>query len=182
MTARYRHAAASRRHGANVSAFTLVETMVAVTLLALLVAGTALTFARPLHRARAVEAVEQVRYLDASTRELARRTGRPAEIVCDLAEQTLSRREGGRTTYQTRLATPVRVEAVRTPGRDIDSGSHAIPVSALALSPSYALKLSGPDGPRWLLVSGLSGESQTLTDDAQVEHILAQASPRRDAD
>jgi prepilin-type N-terminal cleavage/methylation domain-containing protein len=165
-------------------AFTLIETMVAVTLLALLAAATALTFARPLHRARTLEAVEQIRYLDASTRDLARRSGRPARIVFDLDDNAVSREEGSarQATYRTALASPIKIGAFRTPGQHDDSGSHTIPVSALALSPSYALKLSTPDGARWLLVSGLSGESTILTDDAQVESILARASARRDAD
>jgi prepilin-type N-terminal cleavage/methylation domain-containing protein len=165
-------------------AFTLVEMMVAVALVALLAAAAALTFNRPLRRARALEAVEQVRYLDASTREFARRTGRPAAMVFDLDDNALSREEGagGRASYRTALATPVRIEAVRTPGRYDEYGRRTVRVSALALSTSYAVKLSTPEGAQWVLVSGLSGESRIVTDDTRVESILAQASGGRDAD
>jgi hypothetical protein len=56
-------------------------------------------------------------------------------------------------------------------------------VSGLAVSPTYAVKLAGPEGNRWVVVSGLSGEVRTLTDDAQVDSIFAAiTASRRDAD
>jgi hypothetical protein len=76
----------------------------------------------------------------------------------------------------------VRIEAVRTARGREESGEVTLPVSGLAVSPTYAVKLVGPEGQRWVVASGLSGEVRTLTDDAQVEAIFAAVSSRRDAD
>ena len=56
-------------------AFTVIETMIAVIILAILASAVTLSFNGPLHRARGVEAVELIKYLDASSRDFARRFG-----------------------------------------------------------------------------------------------------------
>ena len=169
--------------------FTLIEMMIALIVLALLTAAALLSFSGPVERARMVEAVEQVKYLDASSRDLARRFGRNVQIVFDLSDGTIQRRDGrGReASFSTHVASPIRIEAVRTLGERKDYGEISIDVSSLGISQTYALKVTGPQGSRWILVSGLGGESQVLSDDAQVENIFAKvappaASPRRDAD
>jgi prepilin-type N-terminal cleavage/methylation domain-containing protein len=164
----------SRRRG-----FTLIETMIAVIILGLLTGAVVLSFAGPVGRARLAEGVEQVTYVDVSTRELARRTGRAMEVRIDLSEGVLERREGARgVTFRTSV--PVRVERVRTVERREESGEVRMPVSGLGLSPTYAVKLVGPEGVRWVVVAGLSGEVRVMTDDAQVDSIFAALSPRRD--
>jgi prepilin-type N-terminal cleavage/methylation domain-containing protein len=186
-----------RRHHVGRFAFTLIETMTALVILGLLAGAVAWTFAGPLRRARGAEAVEQVRYLDASTRDVARRFGRAVEMRFDLAGGGLERRGArvgdGEATFRATVASPWRIEAVRTEGRRAESGEVAVAVSPLGLSPTYAVKLAGPEGAdggaaRWVVVSGLTGEVRTVNDDAQVESIFAHvASPagaaaRRDAD
>jgi prepilin-type N-terminal cleavage/methylation domain-containing protein len=170
-------------------AFTLVETMVAVIILGLLAAAVTWSFRAPLRRARMAEAIEQVKYLDASSRAFARRFGRNVEIVYDVSEGTLERRENGRpdATFRTAIASPFRIQAVRTRGRTEEYAEAAIAVSPLGISQTYAVKLAGPEAQRWLVVTGLGGEILTLADDAQVEAIFAKIAPSplgggRDAD
>jgi prepilin-type N-terminal cleavage/methylation domain-containing protein len=165
-------------------AFTLVETMVAVIILGVLATAVAWSFRAPLRRARMSEAIEQVKYLDASSRDFARRFGRAVEIVFDLSEGTLERREGRRTeaSFRTGIAGPFRIEAVRTRAHNEEYGEASIAVSPLGLSETYAVKLVGPEAQRWVVVTGLAGEILTLADDAQVEAIFAKVAPGRDAD
>ena len=181
----------SRRRGPGFRrAFTLIEVMAAVVLLGLLTAAVALSFAGPIRRARAAEAVEQVRYLDASSRAYAKRFGRPVEMRFDLDEGRMERREGGRfggdAKYSATVASPIRIEVLRRPNRREESGEVGVPVSPLGISPTYAVKLAaGPEGApaQWVVVSGLSGEVRTLSNDAQVDAIFAALSrSRRDAD
>jgi prepilin-type N-terminal cleavage/methylation domain-containing protein len=164
--------------------FTLIEMMVAVIVMGVLTGMVVLSFAGPVNRARLVEAVEQVTYLDASARQFARRTGRAVEIRIDLGEGALERREGSRgVTFRTTVPATVRIEVVRTVLRRAESGEIVMPVSAQGVSLTYAVKLAGTQGARWIVVAGLSGEVRTLTDDAQVDSIFAAITgSRRDAD
>ncbi|HEY7115769.1 MAG TPA: type II secretion system protein [Tepidisphaeraceae bacterium] len=164
--------------------FTLIEVMIAVVILGILAGATALAFTGPLHRARTVEAIEQLRYLDASARDLARRTGRSVTLAFDLSENILERRDrpGGPAVFRANIPSPLRIDAVWRGRQRITDGQAQIAVSPLALSETYAVKLAAPQGERWLLVSGLSGQTKVLNDDAQVESILEATTPRRDAD
>src|SRR6266566_4165086 len=156
-------------------AFTLIEMMTALVVLGVLTAAAVLSFSAPVERARMVEAVEQVKYLDASSRDLARRFGRNVQIVFDVSEGTMERREGrGReASFSTHLASPIRIEAVRTAGDLKEYGEVSIDVSSLGISQTYAVKLAGPQGTRWVLISGLAGESQVLMDNGDMESIFA---------
>jgi prepilin-type N-terminal cleavage/methylation domain-containing protein len=168
--------------------FTLIEIMVAVVILGLLTGAVVLTFAAPVNRARMVEAVEELSYLDASTRQWARQSGRAAELRIGLDDGVLERREGRagyrQTMFRATIPAPLRIAAVRTADASReDSGEVVLPVSWTGASPSYAVKIAGPEGARWVLVAGLSGEVRTLSDDAQVDSIFAAINPsRRNAD
>lgn len=164
--------------------FTLIEIVIAVSIMALLATAAALSFNRPMNRARTLEAVEQVKYLDASCRDFARRFGRGVQITFDLSENRFERREGNshEATYGVNFASPMQLLAVWTAREQVDDGEAVIPVSNKGLSQTYAVKLSGPEGARWVLVSGLSGETAVYTDDEQIRAIFAKTSPRRDAD
>jgi prepilin-type N-terminal cleavage/methylation domain-containing protein len=164
--------------------FTLIEIVIAITIMALLAAGVALSFNRPMNKARRVQAIEQVRYLDVSSRDFARRFGRNVEIAFDLSENRLERREGAShdATFSAQIGSPFRIDAVWTVRERVDDGEAAITVSSLGVSQSYAVKLSGPDGATWVIMSGLAGETATYANDEQVQAIFAKIAPRRDAD
>ena len=62
-------------------AFTLIELMLAVVLLALLTGAAALSFVKPVHAARSRQAIELVKRADATAREEAQRSGDPV-LLC----------------------------------------------------------------------------------------------------
>ncbi|MGB7158463.1 MAG: type II secretion system protein [Tepidisphaeraceae bacterium] len=165
--------------------FTLIEIMAVMLILALLSAAAAWSFSRPLARARASEAIELVTSFDASSRLAARRFGRRVEMVFDLADGALVRREGGQVAYRGMLPAGFSIEQVRIGEGVRDAGEVTIECSRLALSPSYAVKLVGPAGvERWLVVAGLSGQVTAARDETDVDAILnfgAAAAARRDA-
>ena len=67
------------------SAFALIEIMMAVLLMALLASAAALSFSEPLRAARAKDAIEMVRFFDETSRQSARRFGRPVRISFNLS-------------------------------------------------------------------------------------------------
>ena len=173
------------------TAFTLLEVLAALVILSLLAAAATLSFNKPLARARAFDALEQIRQLDASARQFSRTFGKPALIIFDLADQSISRREPGsrEAVFTTTLPSPLRIEQIRTAARRVDYGEVAISCSPAGLSETYAIKMVGaPDSPissdnksidttRWIVVAGLSGEIRTVRDERDVDFILAGASP-----
>jgi prepilin-type N-terminal cleavage/methylation domain-containing protein len=166
-------------------AFTLIETLVAVAILGLLVSLAAWGFARPLGRARLDQVVEQIRYLDATTRQLARESGRPMRVAFDLDRGTLSRVDSSGARVLLReadLPAGVRIERVHTPADDRDGGVAEVSVSPLGLSASYAVLVSGADWRRWVLVSGLGGQVRVVSDDSEIAAIFAQVAGGRHAD
>jgi prepilin-type N-terminal cleavage/methylation domain-containing protein len=158
--------------------FTLIEVMIAVMILGLLAGLATWSFSGPLRRARFEEAMEQIRYLDSTSRRLARETGRRVEMVIDAGSGVVSRGD-----YSAQLPAGVRVERVVTLAGEQGAVTR-VGVSAVGLSPSYALRLAGADWRRWVFVSGLSGEVRVISDDAQVAEIfeVARSSGRGDAD
>jgi prepilin-type N-terminal cleavage/methylation domain-containing protein len=154
--------------------FTLIETMLAVLLLALLASAAALSFSRPIAAARLDDAVELVHVFDANTR-IAARNGHGSRLTLNLATNTLERRDGAEraeATFATPLPTGCRIAAVRIGPDSVKQGEVDLDVSALGLSRSYAVQLAGPTEDRWLVFAGLSGEMVTVADESTVSNML----------
>jgi prepilin-type N-terminal cleavage/methylation domain-containing protein len=167
--------------GANCrSAFTLVEVMIAVLLMALLASAAALSFSGSLRSARSTEALERLRSFDSAARDVTRRTNREARIVFDLSNDTLSRREGtdlDELTAQVRLPTGYRIDELRIPGQSFTDGEAVVDCSALGVSRTYAVHLVGPGLDHWVLVAGLTGEMTQEKDESATQSILDRAAP-----
>lgn len=167
-------------------AFTLIEIIAVVILLGLLATLAAWSFSGPLRRAQFDQALEQVRYLNATSRALARDTGQLVTMTFDLDRGEVSRsqgRRGGAAVYRASLAPGARIDRVRTATDDRTSGTAEVAVSPLGLSPSYAVRLAGPNWRRWVFVSGLGGDARVIRDDSEIAAIFAAArdAARRDA-
>jgi len=162
--------------------FTLIEMMAVVIIMALLATAAALSFARPMRVARGRDAVDQVRSLDASARQFARRFGRPIEIVFDLSNGTLARRERDEIAFQTSLSHGCRIDEVRASGQSFSLGEASIECAGSGMSRTYAVHLVGPELDQWLVFAGLSGQVTQVNDVSQVEDILPQANSRDDTD
>jgi prepilin-type N-terminal cleavage/methylation domain-containing protein len=162
--------------------FTLIEIMAVVIIMALLATAAALSFARPMRVARARDAVDQVRSLDASARQFARRFGRPIEIVFDLSNGTIARRERDVIAFQTSLPRGCQIDEVRAGAQSFSLGEASIQCAASGMSRTYAVHLLGPELDQWLIFAGLSGQVTQVNDVSQLDEILPQANSRDDAD
>lgn len=163
------------------SGFTLIEIMLAVLLMALLASAAALSFSQPLKVARAQDAMELVRSVDQTARQISRRFGRPVSISFDLSRDSVARVEGSQQTYHAALPHGVRIRQVRTAGRRASDGEISIPCSALGISRTYAVHLSGSGVDQWMLVSGISGEFTTIKNEPQLDAIFAATATRAEA-
>jgi len=163
-------------------AFTLIEVMAVIVIMGLLAGAAALTFARPLAASRARNVEDQIRSLDSSARQFARRFGRDVEIVFDLSNQTIVRREREESVFSAKLPAGCRIESIRAGGRDESIGEVSIPVSEGGLSRSYAVHLIGQHLDHWLVFAGLSGQVTQVNDVATLDQILPTTTSRDDAD
>jgi len=164
-------------------AFTLVETMLALLLMALLAAAVAMSFSRPLQAARAREAISQIHFADTQARQAARQFSAPVRLVLDPSENSITRYEGEHLRARAALPTGCRIQEVIV-GRHATWEDHAeVWFSSSGLSRSYALHLTGPAFDQWVLFAGLSGQMTWVSDEQTLRSILDVAAPtRRDAD
>ena len=160
-------------HSLNGAAFTLIELSAVLALMAVIAAVAAVSLAGPRRRAAADGAVGQVTFADAQARQATVAGDQPQVLVIDLAVGRLSRSvNDGPPTTLADLPGDVRVQRVRLGSDVVDFGQVRVPVSAAGRSPSYAVGLSTPAGPRWLVVAGLTGQVTAVTDDAEAEAVL----------
>ncbi len=163
-------------------AFTLIEVMLVVLLVGTLAGVAVMSFARPLRASRARDAIAEIGAFDAAARQLARRSGRDVEVVIDVYERRLTRREQDRGP-ESHLSLPaaLRIEQVRSSTSAAHESQLTVRVAPHGWSRSYAIRIVGPEFDRWLLVAGMSGQVTVIEDESKVQDILARASGR-DAD
>jgi prepilin-type N-terminal cleavage/methylation domain-containing protein len=163
-------------------AFTLIEMIVVIVLIGLLSAAVVMSFARPVQKVRARDAVEMVRALDESMRAQARRSGQTAQIVIDLSARTLARRDGaGNVVFEAALPTGIEIDRFRNADEDLSSAHAVVSCSPLGLTRTYAVHLSGPGLDQWLLFAGLSGDAMVIKDEATLDSIFLAQSRGNDA-
>lgn len=156
-------------------AFTLIETMLVVLLLAIVASAAALTFSQPIAQARADDAFDQLRSFDANARIAAKSSGKVVRVVFDLSDNRLDRREGGNlkdTRYSVHLPAGCRIEAVRIGRQSTTFGEVPLDLSAMGLSRSYAVHVVGPATDRWAIFAGLTGEMNVVANETAVRQIL----------
>jgi len=164
------------------SAFTLIEIMMAVLLMAMLASAAALSFSEPLRSARAKDAIEMVRFFDEASRQSARRFGRPVRTSFDLASEKISRYIGEQMSYETALPHGCRIRQIRTAARRAAEGEFEIPCSPRGITRTYGVHLTGSGVDTWMLIAGLTGEVSLIKDEAQLDAIFAATATRREAD
>jgi prepilin-type N-terminal cleavage/methylation domain-containing protein len=155
-------------------AFTLVEQIVVIVVIGLLAAAVAMSFSVPVAKVRAQDAVQAVRMLDEGARTQARRSGQAVQIVIDLSERTLARRDAaGETVFQVRLPSEIEIDRLRSGAEDVSSAEAVVTCSPLGLTRTYAVHLRGPGLDQWLVFAGLSGEATVIQDEATLDSIFA---------
>lgn len=168
-------------------AFTLVELMAAVLILALLSTAAVLSFSHPLASARLDDACRELQRFDASARALSRVTGKPVRTMLNLTDNVLVRRQGGGSEDAARVPMPagIRLAEVRIEGESFTGGEVEVDASPVGWTRTYAVRLAGQSGERWVLFAGVTGQATRLNDVRELDAIEAQANaraPRHDAD
>lgn len=161
-------------------AFTLIETMLAVLLLAVLASGVAIGFSRPLHLARADDAVNVVKAFDAAARQAAINFDKPVRMSFDLADGTLTRWEDESAAARVRLPSGYRIERTKIDGRTDSVGLVPVDVSPQGRSRTYAVHLIGPSLDRWIVFAGLTGLTTERANESDLP--AGPRSARHDAD
>ena len=168
-------------------AFTLIELIAVIVLLGIISTAAALTFRSSLQSASSTDAIGQIKYLDSSARQRARRFNQPVEVVFDVTNSTLSRREGSKRNDESFTAALPRgfsIDQINIAGHSTFNGVASVNCSPAGLTPSYAIHLIGPNFDQWLLFAGLSGQMIVIDNEETVLDILASTrqAARRDAD
>ena len=162
-------------------AFTLLEMLVTLALMALLATVVTISLAGPWRAARAQDAADELLHYDRGTREWCRRFAIQGAIVFDLDRATVRRaaepREGGSgpgaQPAKLHLPGAFRIARVVSRGRSHAAGEAVLQCSARGQTPSYAVLLSGPGGQQqWVVVAGLTGKAMTAGDEREVEAIF----------
>jgi prepilin-type N-terminal cleavage/methylation domain-containing protein len=162
-------------------AFTLIEVTAVLVLMAVLAGAAVVALAGPRGRAVSADAVAQVAFADGQVRRAAVAADRPQALVIDLTAGRLSRAAAAAADAAAvtlvDLPRGVRVARVLLGADVIDFGQVRVPVSAGGVSRSYAVELSTPAGPRWLVVAGLTGQASPAADGAEVDEVLEPTHP-----
>ena len=167
------HPGNAARPGAR--AFTLIETLAVIALLAILTAAAVVSLSGTRRAARAEDAIERLMAFDRTTRDAARRVGRASGLRFEL-----NRARVGRTNAEGE-PTPLALEGARVTrvivrGESIGYGEVVVPFSDRGQSPSYAVLLSAQAGERWVAFAGLTGQAFVVSDERDVQEILSPAS------
>ena len=165
--------------------FSLIELTVVLLILALVSASVAVAVREPLHRVGLRGALDDLAEFDHLTRTYAREQDRPVVLVFDLDAGVIRRMdETGRTELGLALRLPAdyRIVRLRAGEDDWRSGQTVLAVSALGLTPTYAVLVTGP-GPRaqWMALAGLSGQLLEPKNDAEVDNLFKARQMRPDA-
>ena len=166
-------------------AFTLIELLAVIALVAILTAGVAVSLAGAARNARLDDVVDQYVAFDRSTREVARRFERPRALQFSLNRGAVRRTNGDEEPTPANLSGGVRVTRLALAGgeRFQQSGEETIRFSPRGQAPSYAVLLESPAGGRkWIVFAGLTGHATVTTDERDVRDILSLATPAAGGD
>lgn len=160
-------------------AFTLVEIVAVLLLVAVLGATVTVSLNATRRASRLQDAVERLKDYDGAARERARSSGRAMRLRFETGTARVQRvdastgwPEGPTLEFDGAVA----VERVWTASDGAASGD--VVCSSRGQTDSYAVLLAGPsDARQWILFAGLTGEARLLKNDAQVEEIFKLLAP-----
>lgn len=176
------------------AAFTLIELVAVMLILALLIGAATLALGGVRREAEMSDVIDRLRAADETARRQAHRLDEPAELVFDLRRNRIEHsrgrdRRGGRGDGHWTLPRGFSLERAWIEGHGSSSHQIAVGFSSLGHSPSYALAVRGPSPPegdgrprRLLLWAGLSGQMKEPEDESQLETILQSLGAGPDAD
>lgn len=163
--------------------FTLIETVLAVLIMALLASAVAFSLSQPIQGARLREALSQLQSCDGLARQNARQSPRPVRLIISPTANAIDRLEGEQLRFRSTLPIGCRITQVIVGRHATWIDRATITFSASGLSRTYAVRLQAPSFDRWVLFSGLSGQMTLVQDERTLRTILDGLAPtRRDAD
>jgi len=159
------------------SAFTLVELMVVLLVMSIVAGALTLSLTSPSKRADMDDVVAGIVQFDLLARQHALRHGQARQLVFDLDAHKI-----GELSEEDRDDSPARIFALPEGYRlatltlasgSINSGRTAVWCSDRGYTPTYALRVEGPAGRRWVLFAGLTGEVIQTEDEKEIEQSMA---------
>jgi prepilin-type N-terminal cleavage/methylation domain-containing protein len=165
--------ASSRRH---CCAFTLIELVACIAIMAILAAAAALSLHGHRGEATLPTAIQIIRFADEQARQRALRSDAPVELRIAFAHPHTVLLSSGATSSEFQLPDGFRVARARSAGWSRDTGEIAVRFSPRGWAPAYALQITDGARSQWLAFTGLIGDPQTLDDDQTLEHILSATS------
>ncbi len=169
---------ASRQRG-----FTLLETVAVLLIVALLAGAVMLSPSQWFQSARLKDAADRVVFMDRVARQHAQRSGQAVDLVFDIEHGKLYRRQsqGGESGREKghRLSMPsgFEMEKIIVHNRQNEWGQANVPFSKQGHTPSYAVRITGPnDQATWLVVAGLTGQVLEFDSQDEVEDVFEQLS------
>jgi prepilin-type N-terminal cleavage/methylation domain-containing protein len=157
-------------------AFTLIETLAVIALLAIITAAVAVSLSGARRSADLDGVAERFVAYDRGTRDIARRFGGQPSLRFELNQGTARRVD--EVDASANRATPLalggaRVAKLIVRGESVGYGEASVPFSDGGRSPSYAVLLTNKSGQRWVAFAGLTGQAFVLGDERQVQDILS---------
>lgn len=165
--------------------FTLIELMVVILLTGLLATAVSLSMAHAARSAQMEDVLDQIAYRDALVRDYARAFARPCTLFIQLDEGKIRgevAQNDGLTAQQPSYVLPkdFRITRVLSPNVDARIGEVAIPCSAAGRTPSYTLLVEDAKQQRkWLLFAGLTGQTQKVQVESEIEKLFSELSASR---
>jgi prepilin-type N-terminal cleavage/methylation domain-containing protein len=148
-------------------AFTAIEMLAALALMAIVAAGASLSLAGIGRNADMAGVIDRIKYFDGLTRRQARQSGRPLGLILEetaVARVALPASAGDEPLAALQLPDGFVIERTIVAGTD----QTVVPISAAGLSPTYALRVGGRGQRRWVIVSSV-GSAAAAADDGAVE-------------
>ena len=154
------------------TAFTLLEMLIVIIVMALIASSATLSFKKPLQRAAQSDAVQMLKHFDHGARQLATQFARPVQMSFDLEKQSVSRLEHDTAIATMHLPQGVRITELRTADRHILDFEHPIPISESGISMTYALHLGGNEFDQWILFTGMTGDFISGINESELDNIF----------
>jgi prepilin-type N-terminal cleavage/methylation domain-containing protein len=157
-------------------AFTLIELVACVAIMAILAAAAALSLHGHRSEATLPMAIQIIRFADEQARQRALRSDASVELRIALDHPNIVQLSSGPTSSEFQLPGAFRIARARIAGRSRDTGEISVRFSPRGWASAYALQITDGTRSQWVAFTGLIGDPQTLDDDQTLEHILAATS------